>query len=257
MKIVLALRALLLLILLPLITLVFSIVVILVIIPFATRSTMDLVIRIWAHTLCGISGVRVHVEGREHVKNLKSALFVSNHQSHFDIPVLFIAIPNSFRMAAKKELFYFPVFGQALSKAGFMALDRKRVETSQHAMEKMKEQFGDGDSFWMAPEGTRFDGEGIGDFKSGAFHLAIQTGQPIVPVCVFGTHKVLSKRSFLTNKKQWLQDVYVQILPPVKTADLTMAARFELRNAVREKIVLAYSRHQQDSSVSQNLQTLG
>lgn len=246
------LRALLLYLIVPLITFVFSVACVFVIIPFTNRRAMDVTIHLWARCLCGLSGVKIHVEGKENLRGLKSALFLSNHQSHFDIPVLFLAIPQSFRMVAKRELFQIPLFGQVLAKAGFVALDRQNVEMSQEALVKMKGHFDKGESFWMAPEGTRFKGNGLGPFKSGAFYLAAKTGITIVPVCVFGTHWVLPKGAVLINTKQWSQDVYVKILPPYIP---TEKSRAELKNVVRDQLVQAYHSNQKDSKTPQNPQT--
>ncbi len=251
----LSIRAGVLFFLLPSITFLFSIACVIYFIPFSSRKTMDRVIFVWSKLLCELSGVRVHCEGVENLKGISSALFLSNHQSHYDIPVLFWSVPQSFRMAAKKELFLIPIFGQVLWKAGFMPLDRKRVDASQKTLDRMKRKFTNGESFWMAPEGTRFKGEGVGDFKSGAFHLALKTGEPIVPICIYGTHKVLPKGDLMANRTQLWQDVYVQILPPIETKGMTMADRFELRNAVRKQILEAYVGLQEEANSSLRLPT--
>lgn len=252
LKLMLLGRAALLFLFLPLITLLFSIACVFYFIPFCDRKTMDRVILVWSKLLCELAGVRVHCSGLQNLKGMKSVLILSNHQSHFDIPVLFSSVPLSFRMAAKKELFMIPLFGQVLTKAGFIPLDRKRVESSQQSLKVMKSSFKNGESFWMAPEGTRYKGEGVGDFKSGAFHLAVQTDQPIIPICIYGTHKVLPKDELLANKGQLWQDVYVQILPPVYAEG---RSRAELKNAVRKQILAAYLDMQQESSSSLSLTT--
>lgn len=209
---------------------------------------MDKVVKAWAETICALSGLRIHVSGLENLETVKSALFLSNHQSYFDIPVLFVALTHSFRIAAKKELFKIPVFGQAIKKCGFLPVDRRNAEASQKLLVIMQERFKSGENFLMFPEGTRYVGEGVGDFKSGAFHLAIKTEEPIIPICIYGTHKALPKYGYLINRKQWWLDVYVQVLPVVQTSGLSMPQRFELKNQVKNQIVSSYSRYQQVSS---------
>ncbi|MBK9294134.1 MAG: 1-acyl-sn-glycerol-3-phosphate acyltransferase [Oligoflexia bacterium] len=237
-------RAVLLTIIIPIVTFFYSLATVLYFIPFSDRNTMDKVVKSWANVICLLSGLRIHVSGVENLEGVRSALFLSNHQSYYDIPVLFVALTHSFRIAAKKELFKIPFFGQAISKCGFLPVDRSNAEASQKLLSIMQERFKSGENFLMFPEGTRYAGEGVGDFKSGAFHLAIKTEEPIVPISIYGTHKALPKYGYLVNRKQWWLDVYVQVLPVINVSGVSMLQRFELKNQVRTLIASSYAQSQ-------------
>jgi 1-acyl-sn-glycerol-3-phosphate acyltransferase len=234
-------RALLLAVLIPLITLVFSAVAVLIVAPFATRKQTDIFIRTWARILCGLSGLDIKITGLENLQGVRSAILVSNHMALLDIPVLFVSVPLSFRMAAKSELFEIPVFGKAISKLGFFPVARGNPEKTARAFGIIAQRFERGESFWMAPEGTRFEGEGIGQFKSGAFYLAQQSGQPLVPICIYGTHKVLPKNSLLINWGRITQEVQVRILKPVNPGT-EFSSRNELRDYVRRQLLEEFDR---------------
>jgi 1-acyl-sn-glycerol-3-phosphate acyltransferase len=234
-------RAAVLAVLIPLVTMLFSAVAIFIIAPFANRAQSDKFIRVWAKTLCALSGIEIKVKGLENIAGIRSAILVSNHQALLDIPVLFVAIPLSFRMAAKSELFEIPVFGKAISRLGFFPVARGTPEKTARAFGIIAKRFERGESFWMAPEGTRYPGEGIGQFKSGAFYLAQQANQPIVPICIYGNHKVLPKNSLLINWGKFTQEVHVSILKPVYPGS-EFSSRNELRDFVRRRLLEEFDR---------------
>lgn len=239
-------RALILSWLVPGITLVFSAGAVLFIAPFASRKTTDTYIRAWAWVLINLSGVRLKITGQENLRGVHAAILVSNHMALLDIPVLFSAIPLSFRMAAKSELFNLPLFGRAITRFGFFPVLRGSPESSARSFGVIKERFSRGESFWMAPEGTRFKGEGIGVFKAGAFYLALEAKQPIVPICLFGTHKVLPKNSLLINWGKLTGDVHVSILPPVYPDKFS--SRHEMRDHVRQLLLTEFDQLRESNS---------
>lgn len=242
MKAVCFIRSLVLLLFVPAYTLLCSIITVLLVAPFMPRRVCDQWIKFWARVVIKVSGTRVHVEGLENLKEIKSCILVSNHLSHYDIPILFLSLPISFRMVGKMELFRMPLFGQAMRALGFVPVVRDNSEGSQKIFREMEKKFSLGQSVWMAPEGTRFQGAGIGQFKTGAFYLALRTGQPIVPVCIYGTDKVLGKNSLLINVDTWNRDVQVRVLPAFEIAKDDRRSRKELRDEVREKLVAEFSR---------------
>jgi 1-acyl-sn-glycerol-3-phosphate acyltransferase len=235
-------RSVLLLIIIPIITLLCSLAAFLVFAPFCSRKACDGLILFWARTLLWLSGVKVHVRGLENLDRLKSAIFVSNHLSHFDIPILYTSVPHSFRMAAKSELFNIPLFGRALRAFGFFPVQRETPENTKQTLKMMADRFNKGESVWMAPEGTRQMPPRIGEFKMGAFYLAIRTQQSVVPIVIYGSQYVLPKNSFLINFKNWTQDVSVEIGEPSPISQWPMEARHEFRDQVRNQMIEVFGR---------------
>jgi 1-acyl-sn-glycerol-3-phosphate acyltransferase len=136
--------------------------------------------------------IRLEVVGRELVDPDRAYVYMSNHQSHLDIPVLYSAIPSrTVRMVAKTELFRIPIFGRAMRAAGFVEVDRKNREAAIDSLRRAAAAIADGVSIWIAPEGHRSATGALGPLKKGGFHLAADSGTPIVPVAITGTLAVL------------------------------------------------------------------
>ncbi len=236
------LRSLFLLLIVPIFTLICSILAFLVFAPFCTRQACDKLILFWSKTILFLSGVKVRVNGLKNLEKANSVIFVSNHLSHFDIPILYSIIPNSFRMAAKAELFKIPLFGHALKAFGFFPIQRENPNNSKNTFELMEEQFRLGESVWLAPEGTRQSKAEIGEFKMGAFYLAIRTCHNIVPIVIFGSQNVLKKNSFFISWNKWSENVRIEIGTPVAIEKWSMETRHELREYVRNQMVETFGR---------------
>jgi 1-acyl-sn-glycerol-3-phosphate acyltransferase len=234
-------RALFLLIFLPLWIGICSLAAFLVFGPFLSRKACDKLISVWAKTMLRLSGVRVRLLGAEKISGLGSAILVSNHLSHFDIPVLYACLPMSFRMAAKAELFKIPFFGRALRSLGFFPVEREVPTNTMGTLRNIQGRFERSEWVWMAPEGTRQAQAKIGDFKMGAFFLAIKAGRPIVPVVIYGTQEVLPKNSFFVNSRSWHKTVTVRILDPVPVSQWPMSARHEFRDHVRNQMIREFA----------------
>lgn len=146
------------------------------------------------------AGIQVNVRGRENIDPSRTYLVMSNHQSHFDIPVLFFAFGPNLRMITKKELFKIPVFGPALKGAGFISIDRGDRAKALTALESAKGFLSSGTHIWIAPEGTRSLTGDLLPFKKGGFVLALDTGLPILPVSIRGTRNVLPKGRMRTTR---------------------------------------------------------
>jgi len=158
---------------------------------------------------------------------------VSNHQSLYDIPILFQALPLSLRMAGKKELFSIPIWGRAMSAAGFVEIDRsnrsKAYAALQEAGARMSEQ---GISLFIAPEGTRSRDGKVQTFKRGAFTVAKSMGFRVLPVAIDGAISVhrSGEKSVSLNEK-----VTVTILDSVSPSDF--ASVEAMSASVRESII--------------------
>jgi len=189
----------------------------------------------WSRALLDVAKVNVLTIGREHLQADESYVVMSNHQSHFDIPVLLQALGIPLRMVAKKELFRIPVMGSAMHYSGFVEVDRARrtraVKSLSAARERMMR---DRTSVWIAPEGTRSKTGEVGKFKRGGFHLAVDAGLRILPVTVDGTWRILRSGGREVHKHQ---TVNVTIRPPIDAPTYGRARTDALLTATREAIL--------------------
>jgi 1-acyl-sn-glycerol-3-phosphate acyltransferase len=199
------------------------------------REVYDARLDAWSKSLLEHARARVHPEGLEHLGDRREVFVVmSNHQSVYDIPVLFQALPVPMRMVAKQELFRVPVWGKAMQHSGFVAIDRSDRERAIASLAVAKKKMQDeGISIWIAPEGTRSRTGEIGPFKSGGFHLALDTGLRILPVTIDGTFSLLRADTADVNKGG---DVRVVVHPPIDPQAYGQARRAELMAAVRAAI---------------------
>ncbi|MBL8898607.1 MAG: 1-acyl-sn-glycerol-3-phosphate acyltransferase [Planctomycetes bacterium] len=153
--------------------------------------------RWWGRWILFGAGVRIApLEGAEHLLPGQRQLFVANHQSLLDIPVLFAALPVPVVMAAKKELFRIPLFGWMMYAARFPKIDRANPDAAKQALQRSAERLrGTGVSVVLFPEGTRSRDGSVAAFKKGAFFVARDLGIPLVPVALAGTGAALRKGS--------------------------------------------------------------
>ncbi len=169
--------------------------------------------RAWAWLILETTGVRVDVEGLERLEPGRTYVFVSNHQSIYDIPVLFTALPYQLRIIAKESLGNFPFLGWHLRRTGHMLVDRRRPER--------KKIFGwanslvsKGLSLIIFPEGTRSADGTVDPFKGGSFYLALDAGLPVVPLAIAGTRHVMLKNRLMTCPGR----VRLTVLEPIDTS---------------------------------------
>lgn len=137
--------------------------------------------------------MRVHgrIPGRQ---DGRAYVVMSNHVSHYDIPVLYHVIGGQIRMVAKAELFHLPLFGQAIREAGMIEVDRKNHARAVASLEQAKTKLANGTNIWIAPEGTRSVDGSLLPFKKGGFILALDMKAPILPVTIVGTRDILPSR---------------------------------------------------------------
>jgi len=158
-----------------------------------TGNSVHWVARLWGRSILWVSGVRVQIVGLENIDPTRSAIYMSNHQSNFDIPVFFSALPVQFRWLAKAELFKIPIFGQGMRGAGYISIDRSDRKSAMQSLSRAAESIRKGKSVLVFPEGTRSSDGALLPFKSGGFILAIDAGVPIIPMAVQGTFEVMPR----------------------------------------------------------------
>lgn len=153
--------------------------------------------RVWSWLILATTGVRVHVVGLERIAPGDTYIFAANHQSIYDIPVIFASLPHQLRIIAKASLGRFPFLGWHLRRTGHMLVDRRRPDRVG-ILEWAGALDSKGSSLIVFPEGTRSRDGHLGPFKAGTFLLALQAGLPIVPLSVVGSRHVMRKGQLTT-----------------------------------------------------------
>src|SRR5689334_17389625 len=160
------------------------------------RDHVDERARWFGRRVIELLGIDLIATGAERVPPGRAYVYMSNHQSHLDIPMLYATLPSpTIRMLGKKELFQIPLWGRGLRAAEFIEVDRSNHARAVRSIEHAAELIRDGVSIYLAPEGTRSRDGRIGKLKKGGFHLAKETHTPIVPVAIRGTIDILPRGS--------------------------------------------------------------
>lgn len=201
------------------------------------RHPFMALVRLWSRVVLRICRVRHAVTRRFDTAPPRAAVYAANHQSHLDIPALVLSMPGDFRIVAKKELLYIPIFGWALWLAGFPFIDRGSRERAIRTLEKTARLFKKATSVVIFPEGTRSPDGRLLPFKKGGFVLALQAGVPIVPVSIRGGRNVLPKGSLRVRPGR----IEVIFGDPVPTTDHTMETKEILIEEVRRRIRIGLS----------------
>ena len=166
-----------------------------------------------AETWLVACGAKVKVIGSEHLEPGRSYVFASNHRSYLDTAALFRYTGKRIGLVAKKELLKVPVLGQGMGFVNIIAIDRSNPERALASMEKAREVMRAGYSFGVFVEGTRAMPGELLPFKKGAFHLALQTDAPIVPVAIRNSDRMMGKRTGVA----YPGNIEMVLLPPIET----------------------------------------
>jgi 1-acyl-sn-glycerol-3-phosphate acyltransferase len=214
-------------------TILFSLIAILVALVDSSGNRSHQAASLWATLILILSGVRVRVTNLNLLTPGRPYILAANHRSAFDIFALLSKIKIQFRWLAKESLFKVPVFGWAMKRAGYIPIDRSNAKKAYQSLIQAAEKIKAGTSILIFPEGTRQDAVTLGEFKSGGFHLALKSRQPIVPVSIRGSGQILPKNGF------WIQPGTIRITvgDPIPTEGYTSKNMNELMEKVREGIV--------------------
>jgi len=189
--------------------------------------------RVWLRA-CGAS---VTVKGQKNLDPNRTYVFASNHRSYLDTATLFFYAGRKMGLVAKKELLKVPVLGQGMGFVNIIAIDRSDPERAVASMKRARDVMDQGFSFGVFVEGTRAMPGELLPFKKGAFHLAMQTNAPVVPVAIKNTDWMMGKRSSLA----YAGEIEMVLLPPIETAGLTekedlMELLLNTRAAIAEEL---------------------
>jgi 1-acyl-sn-glycerol-3-phosphate acyltransferase len=187
--------------------------------------------------LFSLAGIRVRVVGREHMNTPGVKIYASNHTSYFDVLPLMMALGVPYRFVAKSEVRDMPFIGTFLRKMNHLSFVRSDSDSRREAIQEMESILRNGESVFVFPEGTFVPEEGVRPFQLGAFHSAVVTGVPIVPVSLAGTRRFLRDGTVLPRPTA----VTITLSPPVapsgaaeNSSDWHEVVR--LRDTVREQI---------------------
>jgi 1-acyl-sn-glycerol-3-phosphate acyltransferase len=200
--------------------------------------------RAWSWLILRTTGVTVEASGVERIDRSRSYLFLSNHQSIYDIPVLFWHLPFELRIIAKESLGRFPFLGWHLRRTGHVLVDRENPgrSTLQQVTRLMRQHL----SLLVFPEGTRSQDGRLLKFKAGTVLLALDAGIPIVPVAIEGTRHVMRKGRLMTCPGH----VRLHVHPPIETAGRGRGDAREILAQVEAAIRGDVERWQQEADVA-------
>lgn len=195
------------------------------------------VARLWSWMIlksCRVRALPVYHPGLD---PSRPCVYVANHQSQFDIPALVLTMPADFRVVAKRELLYVPVFGWVLWLAGFIFIDRADRERAIQSLERAQCILRRGTSVVVFAEGTRSPDGRLLPFKKGGFVLALQMGVPVVPVAIRGGRNVLPKGALR------IRPGHIDVIfgAPVAASSYTLETKDALIAEVRERIAAGLS----------------
>jgi putative phosphoserine phosphatase/1-acylglycerol-3-phosphate O-acyltransferase len=181
----------------------------------SARETTNFVFARFGDLAAAIIGIDLDVRGEENLWNARPCIFLFNHQSQADFPILAKLVRRDFTGIGKKEIRDIPVIGRLMQAAGMVFVDRNSTPDAVQAMAPLVDAMRrDRKSVCIAPEGARSLTGRLAPFKKGAFHLAIQAGVPIVPVVIHNSADVQPKNEFAMRPAT----VRVDVLPPVDTS---------------------------------------
>lgn len=187
----------------------------------------------WARRLLAVAGVTCTVSGMENIPTDRAVLFTSNHQGYFDIPLMITRLGKTNPLVAKKSLENLPFISKWMKLFGCLFLDREDARQSLGVFAEAQKLIESGRSVIIFPEGTRSRQDEAGEFKAGAFKIAVKTGAAVVPVAIDGSYKAMEASNM------WIKPAHVQItvLPPIETSELSREEIKHLGIRVRDMIM--------------------
>ena len=160
----------------------------------------------WSRGILNVTGVRLSVEGLDNIPKDGPCVFVANHRSYYDIPLLLAGLDEPYGILAKEELGKIPLLNRWMKLLGCVFVQRDDVRASVRA---------------------------LNEFKAGAFRIAVKTGAPVVPVAISGARGLFEAH----GNRATPGTVHVRVLPPIQTADMSRAEQKQLPDAVRQTIL--------------------
>ncbi len=203
-----------------------------------TSKEMDYYGIKWGERAVELSGIKIEADMGDVDPN-GHYVFIVNHQSNLDIPVLYEVLKdNDVRYVAKKSLFEIPIYGPALRHAGHICIDRENRRSAMKSLNEAVEKAKSGISPVIFPEGTRNTNlEELMEFKVGGMIIALKSGLPVVPIVMTNTGRALGKGQYIVNNKPTIR---VKALPIIDPSDYTLKEREKLKADLYEMMNTAY-----------------
>ncbi len=189
--------------------------------------------RKWAQSGLSMNGSSIHVTGIENIPETGGVLFVANHQSNFDIPILVGHVPRDKGFIAKAELLKVPSFSRWMKYIGCIFIDRNDPRQSLTAINEAAERLKEGHSLVIFPEGTRSADGKVGQFRAGGLKLAMKAKVPIVPVTINGSKNIMPKGTSLIKSAS----VKVVVSPPLLLDEFKELDSNQISEKVRTIII--------------------
>lgn len=180
---------------------------------------------------------RFRIVDEVHPDARRPYVFVANHSSFTDV-FLLARLPWEMKWLSKRSIMRIPLLGWQMRFAGDVPIERGNKASARRAMTELRERLDRRLSVFLFPEGTRSPDGSVGEFREGAFRLAIEAGADVLPLAIFGATEGLPKHSFILARAE----ATVVVLPPVSTKGLTAADAPRLAKEVRDKIASAVAR---------------
>jgi len=187
--------------------------------------------RTWSRFILATTGVHVDVIGLERLDPRGTYVFAANHQSIYDIPILFWSLPHQLRIIAKESLGKFPVIGWHLRRTGHMLVDRSKPDRAK-IFSWAGRLTTNGLSLILFPEGTRSVDGRVGKFKAGTFFLALDANLRVVPLSIVGSRHVMLKGRLTTYPGR----VRLVVHPPIDTTGMSSRDARQFAERVRQII---------------------
>lgn len=186
----------------------------------------------WASNRIKDCKANINVFGKENIPENENVLFISNHQSDFDIAIFMCKIPKNKGFVAKIELSKLPILSTCMKYTNCVFLDRKDIKQSSKAINQAINYLKNGKNMVIFPEGTRSKCNKIGNFKPGSFKLATKSNATIVPVTINGSYKLKEGNKGIIKPNN--VDIYIH--KPIITRNLSNEEKQKLPQAVKNII---------------------
>jgi 1-acyl-sn-glycerol-3-phosphate acyltransferase len=185
----------------------------------------------WSNFVIRISGINLTVVGKENIPE-GPCVFVGNHQSNLDIPIILASVNRVTGAIAKKEMEKIPVMNYWMRQIRSVFMDRENPREALKSISEGIENLKDGYSMLIFPEGTRSRSNTMGEFKKGSMRLAVKAGVPIVPITVYDTNKAME------GNKGWVKKANAKLIidKPIYTDAMTKEEKAEISEKVKNII---------------------
>ncbi len=194
---------------------------------------------VWAKTILATLGSNPNVEGLEKIDLSKPQVYVVNHLSALDIPVLYASLPFQFRILAKKELFFYPFMGWHLKRSGQIPVVLENPKASVRSINLAVASLKQGNSLVIFPEGGRSPDGQLHPFMGGAFYAAIKAQANVIPMALVGTYEMLKMNTWHIKPTQ----LHLLVGDPIPTTGMTSRDLGRLTQRAQDVIARLYYSH--------------